>query len=85
MIVRRISDGSLLLINQTDHCLLSGRLAAHWGNARFAVPRPLFGSDVPFWTVGRIATAMNQLDLPASDIRAIQRDNALLLFPRLRT
>src|ERR1700730_4121961 len=40
MIVRRISDGSLILINQTDHCLLSGRLAAHWGNARFSEPRP---------------------------------------------
>jgi hypothetical protein len=40
MIVRKHSDGSLLLINQTDHSLLSGRLAAHWGNARFAKPRP---------------------------------------------
>ena len=40
MIVRKSSDGTLLLINQTDHSLLSGRLAAHWGNARFAKPRP---------------------------------------------
>jgi hypothetical protein len=40
MIVRKSPDGTLLLINQTDHSLLSGRLAAHWGNARFAKPRP---------------------------------------------
>jgi hypothetical protein len=40
MIVRRSSNGSLLLINQTDHCLLSGQLAAHWGNECFARPQP---------------------------------------------
>lgn len=40
MIVRKCPDGTLILINQTDHCLLSGRLAAHWGNSRFAKPRP---------------------------------------------
>ena len=51
----------------------------------FPASQLLFGSDVPFWTVERIATAMNKFDLPASDIRAIQRDNALRLLPRLRT
>ncbi|MGB2890529.1 MAG: amidohydrolase family protein [Candidatus Acidiferrales bacterium] len=42
----------------------------------------LFGSDAPFWTVERIATALNKFDLPAGDIRGIQRDNALQLLPR---
>ncbi len=38
MIVRKLDDGSMLLINQTDHAALSGYFAAHWGNAEFAAP-----------------------------------------------
>jgi len=40
MIVRSPEDGSLILINQTDHAKLSGLYAAHWGNANFATPAP---------------------------------------------
>jgi len=40
LIVRKCPGGTLVLINQSDHCLLSGRLAAHWGNSRFSKPRP---------------------------------------------
>jgi hypothetical protein len=40
MIVRERADGSLILINQTDHAKLSGQCAAHWGNERFARPKP---------------------------------------------
>ena len=40
MIVRKTADGQLLLIGQTDHSRLVGQLGAHWGNERFAVPRP---------------------------------------------
>jgi hypothetical protein len=40
MIVRERADGSLILINQTDHAKVSGQCAAHWGNARFARPQP---------------------------------------------
>ena len=39
MIVRSLDDGSLILINQTDHARLSGTFAAHWGNRDFEVPR----------------------------------------------
>jgi predicted TIM-barrel fold metal-dependent hydrolase len=42
----------------------------------------LFGSDCPFWTIETIATAMNKFDIPASDLRKIQRGNALQLVPR---
>jgi predicted TIM-barrel fold metal-dependent hydrolase len=45
--------------------------------------RLLFGSDVPFWTIKEIAGAVNGFDLPAAGIRAIQRDNAVRLFPVL--
>jgi hypothetical protein len=33
-------DGQLLLIRQTDHAVLAGTFAEHWGNATFAVPSP---------------------------------------------
>ena len=45
----------------------------------------LFGSDIPFFTIERIATATNKFDISAGDLRKIQRENALQLLPRLRT
>jgi hypothetical protein len=45
MIVREQLDGTLGLISQNDHALVSGMLAAHWGNDRFDRPRP-YGSMV---------------------------------------
>ncbi len=39
MIVRKQDDGSMILITQSDHALLSGFFAAHWGNADFAPPQ----------------------------------------------
>jgi len=39
MIVRKEADGTIL-IAQTDHSRLVGQMAAHWGNAQFAPPRP---------------------------------------------
>jgi hypothetical protein len=40
MIVREEPDGSLVLINQTDHAKISGFFAAHWGNRDFERPHP---------------------------------------------
>ena len=40
MIVRKQPDGSLMLVNQSDHAKLSGILAAHWGNSQFMIPEP---------------------------------------------
>ena len=40
MIVREEIDGTLGLISQNDHALVSGTLAAHWGNVRFSKPTP---------------------------------------------
>jgi predicted TIM-barrel fold metal-dependent hydrolase len=44
----------------------------------------LFGSDIPFFTIERIATAVNKFDVSAGDLRMIQRENALELLPRLK-
>ncbi len=40
MIVRKLPTGEMLLIPQTEHSRLVGQFAAHWGNARFATPKP---------------------------------------------
>jgi predicted TIM-barrel fold metal-dependent hydrolase len=44
----------------------------------------LFGSDIPFWKIETIAAAMNKFDIPPSELRGMQRENALQLFPRLK-
>jgi predicted TIM-barrel fold metal-dependent hydrolase len=44
----------------------------------------LFGSDIPFFTIERIAAAVNKFDISAGDLRKIQRENALQLLPRLK-
>jgi len=44
----------------------------------------LFGSDIPFFTIERLATAVSKFDISAGDLRLIQRENALQLLPRLR-
>ncbi|HTC61294.1 MAG TPA: amidohydrolase family protein [Candidatus Saccharimonadales bacterium] len=47
--------------------------------------RILFGSDIPFWTIEKIATAMNKFDISTTDLRMIQRENALRLVPRFKS
>jgi predicted TIM-barrel fold metal-dependent hydrolase len=44
----------------------------------------LFGSDIPFFTIERISTAVNTFEVSAADLRLIQRENALHLLPRLK-
>ena len=45
----------------------------------------LFGSDIPFWKIETIATAMNNFSITPGELSAIQRENALKLLPRWRT
>jgi predicted TIM-barrel fold metal-dependent hydrolase len=45
----------------------------------------LFGSDIPFFTIERIAAATDKFEISAADLRKIQRENALELLPRLKT
>ena len=43
----------------------------------------LFGTDYPFRQAGAVASALADYRFAAADLRAIERDNALELFPRL--
>jgi predicted TIM-barrel fold metal-dependent hydrolase len=42
----------------------------------------LFGSDFPFWPADTFAQGLRKLGFSEGDLRAIERDNALRLFPR---
>jgi predicted TIM-barrel fold metal-dependent hydrolase len=44
----------------------------------------LFGTDYPFAQAGTVATGLDAFGFPAANLRAIYRDNALELFPRLK-
>ena len=45
----------------------------------------IFGSDYPWGRTSANAEGLTNLGLSAADLRAIGRNNALTLFPRLRT
>jgi hypothetical protein len=44
----------------------------------------LFGSDFPFTSAGTVAKGVGDVGMSASDLQAIERDNAVELFPRLK-
>jgi predicted TIM-barrel fold metal-dependent hydrolase len=44
----------------------------------------LFGTDYPFAQAGTVAKGLADYGFAAANLRAIERDNALELFPRLR-
>ena len=45
----------------------------------------LYGSDEPFNSTLQMADSVSRLGLSANDLQAVQRDNALRLFPRFQT
>jgi 6-methylsalicylate decarboxylase len=45
----------------------------------------LFGTDYPFAQAGTVAKGLADYGFSAANLRAIERDNALALFPRLKT
>ena len=48
------------------------------------VPHILFGTDFPFSSASEVAKGLSEAGIPAPDLRAIERENALELFPRLK-
>jgi len=45
----------------------------------------LFGTDFPFFSAAAMAKGLREVGLNASDLHAIERENALELFPRLKS
>jgi 6-methylsalicylate decarboxylase len=48
------------------------------------IPRILFGTDYPFVTAETVSNGLRDYGLSAGDMRAIERDNLLALFPRYK-
>jgi len=48
------------------------------------VSQILFGTDFPFNSAAAVAKGLSEAGLKAADLHAIERDNALELFPRFR-
>jgi predicted TIM-barrel fold metal-dependent hydrolase len=48
------------------------------------VSQVLFGTDFPFSSAGAVAKGLSEAGLKASDLQAIERENAVELFPRLK-
>jgi 6-methylsalicylate decarboxylase len=44
----------------------------------------LFGTDFPFSSAADVAKGLSEVGMLEKDLRAIERDNALELFPRLK-
>ena len=49
----------------------------------FAADRLVFGTDYPFWPIEAMGDGLAQLGLEPAFLAAIERGNALKLFPRL--
>jgi predicted TIM-barrel fold metal-dependent hydrolase len=49
-----------------------------------SVSHILFGTDFPFLSAEAVAKGLSEAGLKASDLQAIERENALELFPRLK-
>ena len=45
----------------------------------------LYGSDEPFNSTVQMSSSLQSLGFTAGELRAIQHDNAVRLFPRLQT
>lgn len=50
----------------------------------FPTSQLIYGSDSPFRLPSELASALTQYGLSANDLRAVQHENALNLFPRFR-
>jgi predicted TIM-barrel fold metal-dependent hydrolase len=49
------------------------------------VSQVLYGTDYPFWDGRKVSSDLAKGPLSAAEKMAIDRDNALRLFPRLKT
>jgi predicted TIM-barrel fold metal-dependent hydrolase len=49
------------------------------------ISRIMFGSDYPFFPISVTRSGLSKVGLSDADVRTIERDNAIALFPRLRT
>jgi predicted TIM-barrel fold metal-dependent hydrolase len=82
-IAARIPQGPMHEIQRLYYDIASATSDITFGALTKFVPisQLLFGSDFPYWPISRIVEGLESIGLSAAEIRAIERDNALRLFP----
>jgi hypothetical protein len=79
MMISGRKDSRLVLVLQTDHSCVAGLLAAHWGNAEFAEPRPYASMVLAAqehdsgWWDWEIRPTLNEQGYPVDYIGSIRR------------
>ena len=81
----RLPDGVPPVLRRLHYDIVGTAHSIAFGAVRemAGISQLLFGSDYPYWTPDVTLAALAGLGLSTADRRAIERDNALRLFPRL--
>jgi predicted TIM-barrel fold metal-dependent hydrolase len=84
-ILARMPNGAMHEIQRLYYDTASAANAPAIAALRKFVPisQILFGSDFPYWPIELNWRSLSQLELSTEDLKAIERVNALGLFPRL--
>jgi predicted TIM-barrel fold metal-dependent hydrolase len=86
-IAERLPNGALAEIRKLHFDTAQAADPWNFGAARTYMPvtQILMGSDYPYVQVSDTVESLLKLDLSEADLRAVTRENALRLFPRLRS
>ncbi|HLH78390.1 MAG TPA: amidohydrolase family protein [Candidatus Binataceae bacterium] len=85
-VAERLPNGVLYELKRLHFDIANATYAPNFAAIRALIPlsQMLFGSDYPFVPMEATTGGIPQLGLPVEQWRAIDRDNALRLLPRLR-
>jgi predicted TIM-barrel fold metal-dependent hydrolase len=85
-IAKRLPKGLLYEVRKLYYDTASFYGPYSWPTMLKLVPvsHILFGTDFPFSSAEAVAKGLSEVGLKASDLHAIERENALELFPRLK-
>jgi predicted TIM-barrel fold metal-dependent hydrolase len=85
-IAKRLPNGLLYEVRKLYYDTANFYDKNSWPTMHKLVPIPhiLFGTDFPFSSAGVVTKGLSEVELTASELRAIERENALALFPRFK-
>ena len=85
-IAKRLPNGLLFEVQKLYYDTANFYGPYSWPTMLKLVPVPhiLFGTDFPFSSAGEVAKGLSEAEITAGVLRAIERENALALFPRLQ-
>jgi predicted TIM-barrel fold metal-dependent hydrolase len=86
-IAKRLPNGLLYEVQRLYVDTASMNSPYPWPTLRKLLPAShiVFGTDFPFFSASMVAGALSGVGLTDGELKAIERENALDLFPRLKT